>query len=74
MGVRIPNSGATQLCGFMSPYPQLKGPQKNCGFEICGQNPAFEMGLPNNPKPTTKPPSSYQKTPYPEMLPKNPPT
>ena len=26
----------------MSPYPQLKGPQNICGFQICGQNPVFK--------------------------------
>ena len=29
-----PTQGATQFCEFMSPHPQLKGPQIFCGF--CG--------------------------------------
>ena len=86
VGVHIPNSrghtevwesisptrGATQLCGFMNPYSQLKGPQKNCGFEVRGQNPAFEVGIPKkNPNSTTEPPSSYQKKPK-NVIKKNP--
>ena len=37
-----PTRRATQVCAFMSPYPQLKGPPKNSGFQFCGQNLALE--------------------------------
>ena len=71
--------GATPKCG--SPYPQLQGPHNfvdsgvsipnsrghnKFGFEICGQNPAFEK----NRNLTKKPTSSYQKNRHPKTLPK----
>ena len=68
-----PTRGATQLYGFMSSYPQLKGPQKNCGFEICGQNPAFDMGLPKNSEPHHKYPKFLPNENHPKVLPKKPP-
>ena len=41
-----PSQGATQLCGFIGPYPQLKEAQKNCGFQVRGQNPGLEKVSP----------------------------
>ena len=86
VGVHIPNSrshlkawesvspaqGATAKPG--SPYLQLKGPQKFCGFEICGQNLAFEMGLPENPQtPPQNPQFLPNKHPTQKKLAKRPP-
>ena len=66
-----PTRAATQLCS----YPQLKGPQKICGFGVQSQNPAlkaiFTKKPPNfttkSPKPDP-PPQSYERNP--QTLPK----
>ena len=93
VGLYIPNSrGHTEVWESISPtqwatpergsrYPQLEGPQSICGFEICGQNLAFEMRFQKEPKthhrttqflPKKNPPKNVTKK-TPKTLPqKNP--
>ena len=83
MGVHIPNlrghiaawesitptRGAAHLCGFMSPYPQLKGPQNFVGLTYVAKIRQFTKTSPT-PHPqivTIKSPSSYQKKTQPEQ-------
>ena len=67
-----PTQGATQLCGFMSPYPQLKGPPKFCGFQVCGQNPAVETGFPKSPQVLTRIPLVFTKKKNPNLTKQSP--
>ena len=58
-----PAQGATQLYGFMSPYPQLKGPPKIVGFKSAAKTQRLKRFYEKNPISPKSPPILTNKNP-----------